>query len=346
MRTTVALPPLAALAGVLLSTIGCPPAGPAGGAAGEVVVYCALDRLYAEPILEAFSAKTGLTVKPKWDAEATKTTGLVEALRAERARPRCDVFWNNEVGQTIGLAREGLLEPYESPAAAGLPADARDPAGRWTGFAARARVLLVNTDLVPEADTPTSYRDLLLPRWRGRAGVAGPLFGTTATHVAALFAALGPDEAKAWLRGLRSNEVMVCAGNATVKDKVASGELAIGLTDSDDANLALLAGKPVRVVFPDQAEGDLGTLLIPNAVAVVRGAPHPTEARALVDHLLSAEVEAALAGSRSAQVPLRAGTPRPGWIPAVLRTFPVTWDQVADAFEASRAFARDEFMKD
>lgn len=342
-----ALPLLASL--VVLS--GCPsdgggPSTVTPGAAREVVVYCALDRLYAEPVLEAFAARTGIVVKPKWDAEATKTTGLVEAIRAERDRPRCDVFWNNEVGQTIGLAREGLFEHYESPAAAGLPASARDPQGRWTGFAARARVLLVNADLVPEAESPSSYEDLLLPRWRARAGVAAPLFGTTATHAAALFAALGPAKAQAWLSGLRQNDVLVCAGNATVKDKVASGELAIGLTDSDDANLALLAGKPVRVVFPDQHEGGLGTLLIPNSAAIVKDAPHPAAARALVDHLLSPEVEVALASSRSAQVPLREGTARPAWIPATLRTFPVTWEQVADAFEASRTFVRDVFMKE
>ncbi|MBX3467768.1 MAG: extracellular solute-binding protein [Planctomycetes bacterium] len=333
----------AALAVSAAVLAGCP-TGPAP-AAREVVVYCALDRLYAEPILEAFTARTGIAVKPKWDAEATKTTGLVEAIRAERDRPRCDVFWNNEVGQTIGLAREGLLEPYASPAAAGLPPSARDPEGRWTGFAARARVLIVNTDLVPEAEQPTSYRDLVDPRWKGRAGIAGPLFGTTATHVAALFAALGPDEAKAWMRALHDNEVLVCAGNATVKDKVAAGELAFGLTDTDDVNLALLAGKPVRAVFPDQADGALGTLLIPNSVAVIKGAPRPAEARALVDHLLSPEVEAALAASRSAQVPLRPGAPRAAWIPAELRTFPVTWDQVADAFAAARAFGRDEFLR-
>src|SRR5688500_13345232 len=113
---------LAALAVALVA--GCPP--PSSSPSREVVVYCALDRLYAEPILEAFTARTGIAARAKWDAEATKTTGLVEALRAERARPRCDVFWNNEVGQTIGLAREDLLAPYASPAAQGLPAEARD----------------------------------------------------------------------------------------------------------------------------------------------------------------------------------------------------------------------------
>jgi iron(III) transport system substrate-binding protein len=318
----------AALASLLVACPSTPPPR-------EVVVYCALDRLYAEPILDGFTARTGIVVQAKWDAEATKTTGLVEALRAEAERPRCDVLWNNEVGQTIGLAREGLLEAYASPAAEGLP---RDAERRWTGFAARARVLLVNTELLPEGG-PTSYRDLTDPRWKGRVGIAKPLFGTTATHLAALVASLGEDGARAWLRALKENDVVVCAGNAAVKDKVVAGELAFGLTDSDDANLALEEGAKVRVVFPDQADG--GTLLIPNSVAVVKGGPHPAEARALVDHLLSAEVEAALARSRSAQVPLRAGTPRPAWIPTDLRTLAVPWEQVADAFAPSQALAQD-----
>jgi iron(III) transport system substrate-binding protein len=335
--------PLAAASAAVALTLSACPSGPA--ATREVVVYCALDRLHAEPVLEAFAARSGIAVRPKWDAEATKTTGLVEAIRAERDRPRCDVFWNNEVGQSIALAREGLLAPYASPAAEGLPSNARDPQGRWTGFAARARVLIVNTDLVPADGGPTSFRDLADPRWKGRVGIAGPLFGTTATHAAALFAALGADEARAWFRALRKNDVVVCAGNAAVKDKVAAGELAFGLTDSDDVNLALEAKAPVRVVFPDQADGAPGTLLIPNSVAVIAGAPHEAEARALVDHLLSPEVEAALAASRSAQVPLRAGTARPAWIPSTLRTLPVTWEQVADSFEAARVFVRDEFLK-
>jgi iron(III) transport system substrate-binding protein len=128
--------------------VGCPPSDSAP--TREVVVYCALDRLYAQPILEAFSEETGIVVKPKWDTEATKTTGLVAALRAESEHPRCDVFWNNEVSQTIGLTRDGLLAPYESPAAEGLPAWALPSPRTWTGFAARARVLIVNIYLVPE----------------------------------------------------------------------------------------------------------------------------------------------------------------------------------------------------
>lgn len=328
-------------AGAVLAA-GCP--GPGAAPAREVVVHCALDRLYAQPILEAFEARTGVAVRAKWDTEATKTTGLVEALRA--APGSADVFWNNEVSQTVVLAREGLLAAYASPAAADLPAWAKDPQGRFTGFAARARVLLVNTARVPGPDGPTSVRDLVDPRWRGRCAIARPLFGTTATHVAALHATGGAEALRGFLRGLVENQVVVAAGNAAVKDLVARGEVAFGLTDSDDANLALLAGSPVRVVFPDQAEGAPGTLLIPNSVAVLAAAPHPAEARALVDHLLSVEVEAALAASRSAQVPLRATAARPAWIPADLRTLAVRWDDVGAAFGPARDLVKAELLRE
>jgi len=338
--------PLVTFAAALVamaSITGCPPSGDA--ATREVVVYCALDRLYAQPILEAFTAKTGIVVKPKWDTEATKTTGLVAALRAEADLPRCDVFWNNEVSQTIGLGRDGLLAAYESPAAEGLPAWALPSPRTWTGFAARARVLIVNTDLVPEGERPSSIHDLADPKWEGRCAIAKPLFGTTATHVAALFA-WDEVRAKEWLGKIKANKVVVCAGNADVKDRVAQGEVAFGLTDTDDANLALLAGKPVAVVFPDQEEGGLGTLLIPNAVSVLKGAPHLAEAQALIDYLVSAQVEETLAKARSVQVPLRAGLARADWMPASIHTTAVTWDEVGARFADARAFVKDEFLEE
>jgi iron(III) transport system substrate-binding protein len=310
----------------------------------EVVVYCALDRLYAQPILDRFSQRTGIKVRAKWDTEASKTTGLVKALLAEKERPRCDVFWNNEVSQTVRLANEGALEAYESPSAAGIPAWARDAKSRWTGFAARARVLIVNEARVPADAMPTSVKDLADPRWKGQVGMAKPLFGTTATHAAALFALRGPVEAKAFFQSLRDNEVVICAGNADVKDRVVAGELAFGWTDTDDAHLAILAGEKIKVVFPDQEAGGKGTLLIPNSVALIKGAQHPEEARALIDALLSKDTEEALATARSAQIPLREGLDRPAWIPQSLKALPVEWEAAGAAFAAARTYLETEFL--
>jgi iron(III) transport system substrate-binding protein len=319
--------------------------GQQGPTAREVVVYCAHDRLFSQPILDAFERKHGIKVRAKWDSEATKTTGLVQTLLAQRENPRCDVFWNNEVSQTIRLAQADALQAYESPVAAELPSWARDSAHLWTGFAARARVLIVNAGRVPKDQLPTSLDDLLDPKWKGQIGIAKPLYGTTATHVAARFAE-DPAAGRAFFDKLKANGAVVCAGNADVKDRVAAGELAFGLTDTDDANLALEAGKAVIVVFPDQGPEGRGTLLIPNSVAIVKGAPHLAEAQALVDFLLSAEVEEALAHSRSVQIPLRTSIPRAAWIPQNLKAEPVKWPEVARAFPAARDYVQQSFLSE
>jgi len=83
-----------------------------------------------------------------------------------------------------------------------------------------------------------------------------------------------------------------------------AGQLAFGLTDTDDALIELEAGKPVKIVFPDSSEDGVGTLLLPNTLAVVKGAPHPRAAVQLIDYLLSPEVEAKPAAGPSAQIPL------------------------------------------
>ena len=229
---------------------------------------------------------------PKFDAESTKTVGLAEAIAAEGRRPRCDVFWNNEILHTLRLKQRGLLEAYVPPIAKSYPAAYRDPQGFWHGFAARARVLVVNTKLVGEKDRPASILDLADPKWRGRAAMAKPLFGTTATQAACLFAVWGDRRAKEFFRAVKRNDVQILSGNKQVALAVAAGRLAFGLTDTDDALIEVEKGMPVAIVYPDQGADGLGTLLIPNTLAIVRGWPHPAAARRLVDYLLSPEVEA------------------------------------------------------
>src|SRR5688572_26959802 len=76
--------------------------------AGQVIVYCALDREFSEKVLQEFSAATGLKVIPKFDTEATKSVGLFQDLVHEASQPRCDVYWNNEIINTIRLQQQGL----------------------------------------------------------------------------------------------------------------------------------------------------------------------------------------------------------------------------------------------
>lgn len=313
----------------------------------EVVVYCALDRNYSEPILKEFEQRTGIRVRAQYDAEATKSIGLRRALEEEASRPRCDVFWNNEILNTIALKQQGLLDSHRPKAAEGMPAAFVDKDGQWFGFAARARVLIVNTDLLPDPKTwPSSYRDLLDPKWKGKAAIAKPVAGTTLTHVAAWFTRIGVEGTWNYVDGLFANEAIFTAGNAASMRVVREGKAAFGFTDTDDANEARLGSFPVAVVYPDNGPDGLGTLLIPNTVSIVKGAPHRAEAEQLMEFLLSEWVEATLARSSSVQIPLRPGIEVPPAVkmPSEFKVMDVDWEQVAAAFKAHEAAVAKRFV--
>jgi iron(III) transport system substrate-binding protein len=316
-----------------------------GDAADTVVVYSALDREFSEPLLKDYARRSGVRVLPKFDVESTKTVGLTNLIVVEAARPRCDVFWNNEIVNTIRLKEKGLLAPFRPSRAGDLPETFRAKDGTWYGFAARARILLVNTRLVAEADRPKGIKDLLDPKWKGKIGIAKPLFGTTATHAACLFAAWGDDRARAFFRDLKANGVQVLAGNKQVAMAVGSGQVAFGLTDTDDAMGEIDAGSPVAIVYPDRAPGGLGTLFIPNTLAIVKGAPHQKAAEALADHLLSPEVEAALAKGPSAQIPLLRSTDVKARVetPRTVHAMEVDFEAAARLWDKVAAFLVDEF---
>jgi len=313
----------------------------------EVVVYAALDRELTEPILNEFSRVTGIRVLAQYDVESTKTVGLANRIRAEAPRPRCDVFWNNEILNTLLLKKEGVLSPCQPAEAKNYAPQWKDPEGYWYAFAARARIILVNTRLVPDGVRPSSIQDLADPEFKGRTAIAKPLFGTTASHIACLFAALGPEKATQYLDALKRNEVQVHGGNKGCAEAVAAGTAAFGLTDTDDAMAELDAGKPVRIVYPDSGPDGIGTLFLPNTLSVIKGAPHPAEAAELVNYLLSAAVENRLAEGPSAQIPLNmqaAPNPRvkgPGQVKAMA----VDFAAAAAAFEQARQVVEQRFLR-
>jgi iron(III) transport system substrate-binding protein len=278
-------------------------------AAQEVVVYTSVDDVFARPIAERFEKDTGITVRLVPDTEETKSTGLLNRLITEKERPQADVFWSGDSVRAAILKTRGVSAPYRSPQAEGLLPQFSDPGGYWTGFSARARVLLYNRTLVPEAQAPRSVMDLLDSRFQGKACIANPLFGTTSMHAAALFAVLGEEEAKAFFERFTANGGKMLSSNGEVRRRVAAGEFAVGVTDTDDANVARLEGKPVGIVYPD-ADGR-GTLIIPNCAVLIAGAPHPDTGRRFIDYLLRPETEKALAESEAAQIPLRPGVPVP-----------------------------------
>ncbi len=311
-----------------------------------VVVYTALDRGFSEPILKAFEQKTGIKVDVRYDTEADKSVGLVTRLRNEKDRPRCDVFWNNEIVNTMRLKKDGLLAKYEPDSAQTYPETFRDSSNRWTGFAGRARVIIVNTDLVKEGEEPTSIHDFTDPKWKGKCGIARPLAGTTATHAACLFAHWGPEKAKEFFMKMKENDVRIESGNKQVAVNVAAGRLAFGFTDTDDAIIEVEAGKPVKILYADDGEDELGTLFIPNTLSLIEGSPNPENGKKLIEYLLSPEVEIALSKGKSAQIPLNSAVdfePRVK-TPNDIKEMPVDFGKAAEAFDEAASFIREKFV--
>jgi iron(III) transport system substrate-binding protein len=272
--------------------------------AQEVVAYTSVDQVFSAPVFQAFESTTKIRVRGGFDTEETKSTGVLNRIIAEASHPQADVFWSGDPMRVFALIKRDLVEPYASPMAQRIPPELKAADGTWTGFAARARILLVNTDLLPAGERPSSIRDLANPRWKGRTAMASPLFGTTTMHIAALFASWGDDSARSFLNAVRANGAHIASSNGEVKRLVARGEVAFGLTDTDDANEAIKDGAPVAVVYPDQDA--FGTLVMPTVVVLLKGAPHPAEGKRLVDYLLSATVEQHMADS-AAHMPVGPG---------------------------------------
>jgi iron(III) transport system substrate-binding protein len=313
-----------------------------------VTAYVSLDEPYSRPVLEAFERETGIRVHPVYDTEAAKSRGLAQRILAERGRPQADVFWSSEVLQMVRLQREGVLEPYDSPSAEGIPERFRDPERHWTGFAGRFRVLAYHK---PDPETasrlpPQSLLELTDARWAGEVGMGNPLFGTTTTEAAALFQILGPEAARSYYRARQENGTRILDGNSVSAEQAARGDLLVAQTDTDDAFIRIDAGRPLGMVFPDQ--DGIGALLVPNTAGLVRHGPRPELGRRFLDFLLRPETELLLASLPARQLPLHAGLedrlPEEVRAQASLRMMEVDYGRLLDDYDEVEAFLRELFL--
>lgn len=253
-----------------------------------VILYCAQDQTYAEPLLKQFEQETGIKVKAVYDSEAVKTVGLANRLLAERSHPQCDVFWGNEELRTRQLAAQNVF---------------RETNG-WAAFGHRSRRIVINTNLVSlerrallgsngnapitgraMLGAPASLLELTNTIWRGKVALAYPQFGTTAAHFHTLRQHWGESNWLGWCRALVANQAKLVDGNSVVVKLVGRGEAAIGLTDSDDILAGQREGLPVAML-------PLGfeSLIIPNTVAVISNAPHAAAAQKLFEFLQRPDV--------------------------------------------------------
>ncbi len=281
-----------------------------------LVVYTSVDEVVAREALAALGAHDGFAceIQARFDAEAMKTTGLANLLRSERDAPRADVFWSSEQFQTAALASEGVLAPLPRELLEAWPVQWRDPDGRWIAMNARARVLCFDTRKFSPSAVPQLWSDFADISQVDGIAIADPRFGSTRGHFAAMrqvYERAAPGLFGRMLEALRSNQArLLPGGNAAVVDAVLSGECAFGFTDTDDAIVAMDAGKPLGIILPRHFKEGVqggGDMMIPSTVAIVAGSTRMQCAQECVRFLISPESEVRSAQSALRTLPLGDG---------------------------------------
>ncbi len=310
----------------------------------ELIVYVSEDQVFSEPILKDFERETGIHVRALYDTEESKSTGVLNKLIAEKENPQADVYWANEPIRAELLKQRGLLAKYHSDNAKGIEATFKDSEGYWCGFSARARVFITQKNL---RKIPLKIEDYLLKEYHAKTVIANPLFGSTTAQIAALYTVWGEKKAQEFMNGLKKNAVKLATSNGESADFVAEGRYLFSLVDSDDAISRIRAKEQVKILYPNQAKEDIGCFIIPNVVMLIKGTKHPSNAKKLIDYLLSPQVEEKLAKADCGQIPLHSGLKRLGDVPdiASLHVMHVDYKKVAKKMRDIEPFLKEWSQK-
>ncbi len=259
--------------------------------AGEVNIYSSRQPQLIDPILEAFTAETGI----KTNVVFIKS-GMIERLRAEGKRSPADVVLTTDIANLTAIVDAGVTQPVVSDViSTNIPAEYRDPEGNWTGLTMRARIAYVSRDRVAEGEV-TSFEGLADPQWKGRICVRSGLHNYNIALVAAMIAHYGEEQTEEWLRGLKANLARKPQGNDRAQIKaVWAGEcdVAIGntyymgkmLQEPEQVEWA----NAVNLVFP--TIGGKGAHVNLSGMAMTASAPNRDEALQLMEFLTSAEAQ-------------------------------------------------------
>jgi iron(III) transport system substrate-binding protein len=287
--------------GLFLS--GCKSNAPASSNNNRVVLYCSVDSVFARPLIKKLEEKTGLQIDAIFDTEATKTAGLANKIRAEKQRPRADVFWSSALLQTLLMNEEGLLEDYKSPAAQDLPTHFRGEG--WAGVGVRGRII------VGQRTAGKTEPQLFDLKSQGQKldAISNPQFGTASDWVTAYGARHGQEKTLDYFKLLKSKGVQILPGNGDVATFVAANKIKSGVTDTDDYLAQIEKSKGDFYVVPTKTEN----VLVPGAVSILKNSPNPENARKLFDAIVSAENEAALVKEMPGVFSLRQMNDDPNW---------------------------------
>lgn len=279
------------LVGLLLLISLVPAVGPAAEAP-VVNVYSIWPEAYAAPIFDQFTKETGIQVK--WIRQSSGQ--ILAKVIAEKANPQADVMFGGPAETHVAAVQAGVLEPYTSPSAAGIPATAKDPQGMWLGMARDPLVFMTNTNFLRQhgLKPPSSWADLLTPAYKGQIQFASPqTSGTGVARVATLVLLMGEDKAFGYMKALDKNVAVYTEHGAGGAIPIATGQAATGTYFIVDALDIQDKGYPVVITFPQEGTSDTV-----EAIALIKGAKHPDQAKRLIDWAVSDKMQSLYATLR------------------------------------------------
>lgn len=295
-------------AGGLVACGGDDEAGETGTTAGTVTIYSGRNEALIRPLLDRFSAETGIKVETRYAGSAE----LAAALLEEGDRAKADVFLSQDSGALGAVAKAGALK--ELPGAQLDKVDERFRAdnGTWVGLSGRARVIVHDPAELPEAEIPDSVFDLTDEKWKGRVAYA-PTNASFQAFVTGMRVLEGDDRTEQWLRDFLANGAKAYENNIAILDAIDAGQIDIGIANHYYA-LEKKAENPAFKVTNHFLDGeDPGALINVAGVGVLDPTP---EATRLVDYLLSAPAQQYFA-SETFEYPLAAGVAPPTGLPSL-----------------------------
>ncbi len=289
---------------VLAMVGGLAATGPAGRAAtpagGTCVLYTSESDDDVNQLTEDFMRRTpGATVKI-FRAGSGPVEAKIEA-EMQAGRIQADVIWFADMAFFQNLARKGLMLAYSPPAAGSVPRLFHYQGNQYHEVRLIFDVLGINTRQVKFR--PTSWWDLTLPRYRGRAGMPSPFVSGAAFGHVGTFAAL-PEFGWRFYDKLAENKAVVLRSNGDVIQKLASGEVSVAQIVDFFVRAARAQGSPVDYIVPKE-----GAVLVPTPVGIIKGTPNQAAAEAFVNYLYTPEAQR-LFVTRS-YIPIRPGVPGP-----------------------------------
>jgi len=290
---------------LLAVLLGAPPQV---GAAGEVNLYSFRQPQLIQPILDRFQAETGVTVNVVYAEK-----GLLERLKAEGENSPADVVLTADVGNLNDMVEAGVLQGVRSTVLeANIPAQYRDPDGRWFGLTMRARVVYASKQRV-QPNEIARYEDLADPRFKGRVCSRSGKHVYMVSLIASMIAETGEPQTERWLQGVRDNLARKPQGNDRAQAKaIAEGECDVALGNTyyygamQDNPEERGWAEAITLVFPNQA--DRGTHVNVSGGAVTKAAKHRADAVRLLEYLSGDEAQS-LYAEQNFEYPVKPGIP-------------------------------------